>query len=298
MKIQVVSDLHLEFGAIVIENAGADVLILSGDVCVADDLDRNIPGYDPLDTEIISKFGARQKAAIRYLEFFKQVSEAFPHVIYIAGNHEFYQGKWVKSLEILRETVAKFPNIHFLENDIFKLDDVTFIGGTLWTDMNNYDPLTLHATKDLMQDYNLIRNDELGFTKLKPATTVLRHKKTLEYISLIVEGKHNEKFVVVGHHAPSRMSIHEHYKDQYLMNGAYASDLSEFILDRPQIKLWTAGHMHHSYRYYIGDTLIAANPRGYVGEVRTGLFNSSKIIDLDNMPNPENVKTDYDWLKS
>jgi predicted phosphohydrolase len=280
MKIQVVSDLHLEFGAIVIENAGADVLILSGDVCVADDLDRNIPGYDPLDTEIISKFGARQKAAIRYLEFFKQVSEAFPHVIYIAGNHEFYHGKWVKSLKILRETAAKFPNIHFLENDIFKLDDVTFIGGTLWTDMNNFDPLTLHATKDLMQDYKLIRNDELGFTKLKPATTVLRHKKTLEYISLIVEGKHNEKFVVVGHHAPSRMSIHEHYKDQYLMNGAYASDLSEFILDRPQIKGWTHGHVHNCFDYMIGDTRVVCNPRGYVGEQTCGNFDPNFIMQL------------------
>ena len=39
MKIAVCSDLHLEFGTISLENTeNADVLILSGDICVANDL--------------------------------------------------------------------------------------------------------------------------------------------------------------------------------------------------------------------------------------------------------------------
>jgi predicted phosphodiesterase len=39
MKIAVCSDLHLEFGPISLENTeNADVLILSGDICVANDL--------------------------------------------------------------------------------------------------------------------------------------------------------------------------------------------------------------------------------------------------------------------
>ena len=48
------------------------------------------------------------------------------------------------------------------------------------------------------------------------------------------------------------------------MNGAYSSDLSEFILDRPQIKLWTHGHTHDPYDYMIGSTRIVCNPRGYI----------------------------------
>jgi hypothetical protein len=47
------------------------------------------------------------------------------------------------------------------------------------------------------------------------------------------------------------------------MNGAYHSDLREFILDRPQIKLWTHGHTHHPFDYMIGETRIVCNPRGY-----------------------------------
>ena len=47
------------------------------------------------------------------------------------------------------------------------------------------------------------------------------------------------------------------------MNGGYHSDLSEFILDHPQIKLWTHGHTHHPFDYVIGETRIVCNPRGY-----------------------------------
>jgi hypothetical protein len=47
--------------------------------------------------------------------------------------------------------------------------------------------------------------------------------------------------------------------------------LSEFILDRPQIKLWTHGHVHNVNDYMIGDTRVVSNPRGYEGyEPETG----------------------------
>jgi hypothetical protein len=49
------------------------------------------------------------------------------------------------------------------------------------------------------------------------------------------------------------------------MNGGYHSDLSEFILDHPEIVLWTHGHTHELFDYTIGDTRIVCNPRGYIG---------------------------------
>jgi hypothetical protein len=54
------------------------------------------------------------------------------------------------------------------------------------------------------------------------------------------------------------------YHGDHLTNGAYSSDLSEFILDHPQIKLWTHGHTHDVFDYMIGDTRILCNPRGYI----------------------------------
>jgi len=267
MKIKLVSDLHLEFSDINIHNdEGADVLILGGDIMIATDLHDHPEPSNTADQAAIAKgtgLGRRQMAAQRFRDFLKRCSFQFPHVIYIAGNHEFYNGKWSQSLITLSNECAKFPNVYFLEAGYKKIDDVTFIGGTLWTDMNKGDPLTLHAVRDMMNDFTVIKKDLEGYTNLKPYDTVVRHRHMLGYIKTVVAERPDEKFVVVGHHSPSFQSVHEGYRGETLMNGAYHSDLSEFILDRPQIKLWTHGHTHYPFDYVIGETRIVCNPRGY-----------------------------------
>lgn len=200
---------------------------------------------------------------VRFRDFLKRVSFQFPHVIYIAGNHEFYGGYWAKSLDQLRMACGVHDNVYFLERDTKIIDDVVFVGGTLWTDMHKFDPMTLHAVRDMMTDYRAINNDERGFTKLKPADTCDRHRKTLDYIKHVASEHKDKTVVVVGHHSPSYQSIHEVYRSDHLMNGAYHSDLSSVILDNPQIKLWTHGHTHHCFDYTIGDCRIVCNPRGY-----------------------------------
>ena len=263
MKIKIVSDLHLEFSDITIPNAeGCDVLVLSGDIMVAEDL-YDIPTPEPYAPGGMRDFMSKIKRVASWREFLKRVSNDFPHVIYIAGNHEFYHGKWMRTLDVLHEECAKFPNVHFLENETVNIDDVTFIGGTLWTDMNKGDPLTLHAVRDMMNDFRIIRKEHDGYTKLKPVDTVVRHKSMLKYIDQVIAQNPDGKFVVCGHHSPSKQSTHEQYKNEYLMNGAYSSDCSDFILDHPQIKLWTHGHTHHPFDYVIGETRIVCNPRGY-----------------------------------
>lgn len=265
MKITVVSDLHLEFSdCFEIKNEhNADVLILSGDIMIAEDLHDH--PYVPSIYEYgsFAELGRKQKRVQTFRDFLKRMSNLFPHVVYVAGNHEFYHGKWVKGIQYLRDECAQYPNVHYLERDSVKIDDVTFLGGTLWTNMNKGDPLTLHAVRDMMNDFRIIKNDEKGYTNLKPADTVIRHRQTLDYIKSVVAERHDGKFVVVGHHSPSFQSVHEGYKTETLMNGAYHSDLSEFILDHPQIKLWTHGHTHHCFDYTIGETRIVCNPRGY-----------------------------------
>jgi predicted phosphodiesterase len=267
MKIAICSDLHLEFQDLILKNdEGAEVLILSGDIMIAEDLHNHKHfDYNPYTPGALADLGRRQQTALRFRDFLKRCSFQFPHVVYVAGNHEFYHGRWKASLDHLREECAVFPNVYFLENDIKTLGDITFIGCTLWTDCNNGDPLTLHALTDMMNDYKIIRNDDKGYTKLRPAHTLHRHVQSKQYIKTIVQGMHDEKFVVVGHHAPTKLSTHPKYKDDTLMNGGYSSDLSEFILDHPQIKLWTHGHTHDPFDYMIGTTRIVCNPRGYAG---------------------------------
>jgi Icc-related predicted phosphoesterase len=264
MKIKLVSDLHLEFSDIMIPNdADYDLLILSGDIMVAQDL------HDHQDENVrtaamLEMLGSRQLKAQRFRDFLKRCSFQFPHVIYVAGNHEFYHGKFFASLDHLREECAKYPNIYFLENDVKVINDIVFMGATLWTDCNKHDPFTLHALADMMNDFRIIRHDQSGYRTLKPADIADRHRKTLQYFKTVMDGYPQEqKFVVVGHHTPSHMSCHAMYAHDYIMNGGYHSDLSDFILDHPQIKLWTHGHTHHPFDYVIGSTRVVCNPRGY-----------------------------------
>lgn len=267
MKIAVCSDLHLEFQDIILKNEeDAEVLILSGDIMVAEDL-HNHPemSYNMYSNINLADLGRRQSVALRFRDFLSRCSFQFPHVIYIAGNHEFYHGRWSASLDHLREECAKFPNVYFLEREIKVINEVSFIGATLWTDCNKGDPLTLHALTDMMNDFRIIRNDEKGFTKLRPAHIMYRHQQTLGYFKTVLSNMKEDKVVVVGHHSPSHQSIHEKYKGQHLMNGGYHSDLGEFILDHPQVKLWTHGHTHDPFDYMIGETRIVCNPRGYAG---------------------------------
>lgn len=264
MKIQVVSDLHLEFSDCTIPNSDSDVLILSGDILVVEKL--MLPN---------SEVGQR------FRNFLQRVCNEFPHVVYVAGNHEFYKsGKFHKSfIELEDYCHSNFDNLHFLERNTKTIDDVVFVGGTLWTDMNKSDPITLHSIKSMMNDFRAIVNDERGYNFLRPEDTVVRHKQTVEYIRSVIQDP-SKKYVVVGHHSPSFQSCHEHYKDDFVMNGAYHSSLENFILDYPQIKLWTHGHTHHYFDYRIGDTRVVCNPRGYEGyEPHTG-WDPLKIFEI------------------
>jgi hypothetical protein len=189
------------------------------------------------------------------------------------GNHEFYNGKFYAGIDYMREELAKYPNIHMLEQDTYiiqdrnketgEVSDVVFVGGTLWTNMNKRDPLTMHAIETMMNDFRIIRNDYRNYATMSALDVAVRHDKTLAYIKLMVQEHKDKRCVVVGHHSPSFQSMHPMYANDTLMNGGYHSDLSEFILDHPQIKLWTHGHTHHPFDYVIGETRVVCNPRGY-----------------------------------
>jgi len=259
MKIKIVSDLHLEFSDVNIINNGADVLILSGDIMIAQDL------HDHSEKDLVMDLvlGTRSEKARRFRDFLKRCSSEFPHVIYVAGNHEFYHGKWLATLDYLRTECAHYPNVYFLENDTKVIDNIVFVGATLWTDMNKGDPLTDLKIADSMNDFRIIRHDGENYRRVKPKDCVIRHLNSLRYFKTVLEQNADQQCVVVSHMAPTFASIGPRYVTETLMNGGYASDLGNFILDHPQVKLWTHGHVHDPSDYMVGTTRVICNPRGY-----------------------------------
>jgi Icc-related predicted phosphoesterase len=288
MKIAIGSDIHLEFGPIALKNTeAADVLILAGDICMARD-------FEMADKHLY----AENKRAQRYHAFFEEVSREFPKVIYILGNHEHYNGDFAYSYSILKRHLAVYPNIQVMDKEAVEIGDVTFVCATMWTSMNDEDPITLHAVKDMMNDFRNVKNSHRmvsrkvplydnehfdanpqGYVvrnvighkfkeepgKFSPGDSVEDHKKAIEYINHVLMNDEAKKYVVVTHHTPSWQSCAPRWQGDRVMNGAFHTELGDFIAYRPQIKLWVHGHTHDDFDYEIGTTRIVCNPRGYHG---------------------------------
>ena len=281
MKVAFASDIHLEFGSISLKNTqGAEVLILAGDILVANDL------YHDDEVHTLGERIIKMGKSDRFHQFFKDVCSEFPHVIYICGNHEHYHGDITKTYDELCDKFGYLDNLYILDNSTFQLGDITFFGGTLWTNMNNSDPITLWDVKRFMNDYAIIKNSSRMIGEHKPAKftpedSVTLHHEFMEKLRNILENDDHTTVVVVGHHAPSRKSTHEMYKDEFITNGAFSSSLDDFILNYPKIKAWIHGHTHHPFDYMIGYTRILCNPRGYINYESCANDFELKYIDIE-----------------
>jgi hypothetical protein len=128
MKLQLMSDLHLEFGGM--DLPGGDVLLLAGDICVA----------DCLRAERTDRDAVRHRKTCD--TFFRNECRKYNTVYYIMGNHEHYSGIFDNSANILREYLAG-TNVTLLEKQSVTVDDWTIFGGTMWTNYRNANPMSM-----------------------------------------------------------------------------------------------------------------------------------------------------------
>lgn len=258
MKIQLVSDIHVEFdddaAPFHLPEVERDVLVVAGD------LGEGING-----TEFLMRELARSP------------------VVYVLGNHEFYQHYYQN---IRKHWKAQHGKLRVRENPLWVLDDtavtisgVRFIGSTLWADFDRNSPLTKLAAMNGMSDFSCIGFEEPdgGERILLPDDTYDAHTKGRAFIARELAANH-KRSVVVSHHAPSQRSIPVGYRHDS-MNGCYVSNLEELI-EAHQPDAWCHGHTHVVQDYLLGKTRVLCNPRGYSGYEPTRGFDPSFTFDV------------------
>lgn len=248
MKIQIISDIHLEFGIREFDFSKADLLILAGDVSIG------MAGFTWISERM----------------------KSIP-VLYVLGNHEYYKNSYPKLLHKIKKA-AGGTHIHVLENDSVCFGDISFHGCTLWTNFELFgDPRVAgFECQQKMNDYQLIRRDP-SYARLRSIDTHLIHNESIKWLEKSLSESKSKINIVVTHHAPSIKSVKEKYKDD-LISAAYASNLEDFIL-RTQPNLWIHGHIHEASDYYIGKTRVICNPKGYPGE-NAGGFREDLIVEI------------------
>lgn len=234
------SDLHLEYNTFKdvqpnIKITDSDVLILAGDVCQ------------------ISKL---QKLT----DFLNNICKNFKYVIYILGNHEYYDSRIDLAFDKLKNSTIHLNNLYILNNDSIVINNVLFCGSTLWTDINKQNPIDIHNVWNGLNDYKYIKKSPT-YQPITPYDTINLHNESVSFIDNCLSKNNFDKKVIITHHAPTSLSVSEVYKGHNL-NSAYYSDLSELILTYNPI-LWVHGHMHTFCDYVIGATRVICNPNGY-----------------------------------
>jgi len=252
MRVQILSDLHLEFNNYkFVLGKYVDVVVLAGDICCVS------------DKETFENFIESVLLA---------TANTGTHVLFVPGNHEYYRGNWEKVNKYFSS--IKLKHFHVLNNRSMCLTDhsgktVKFIGSTLWSDI----PLkNKESVASIINDYNLIMTGSDN-RLLTIDDTVEAHKQSVSYIEkeLLLgnestdepEGKAGESVCVITHHMPSYKCVQPKYRSSPV-NSAFTSNLDYLIENHTnKIKLWICGHSHSSVNLNIAKTKIVSNPYGY-----------------------------------
>lgn len=241
LSVQLLSDLHLEFHAdegkqfINSVHQDVDVLVLAGDV-------NNAHGIE--------------KSLVRICQKYEN-----SHVLFVAGNHEYYHSDFFTMDNVFRDLESKIDNLTWLENKRIEIDGKGFLGCTLWF------PETEEAKsqKLFFNDFRLIKQcDPYPF---------LRHEESARFLKASIQ----EGDIVTTHHLPSEVCVDPIYK--------FSSINCYFVVEMRDVMLttwpeyWFYGHTHTPGTQTVGGTKLICNSFGYATELKRR-FKSDLIIEV------------------
>jgi predicted phosphodiesterase len=230
--VQIMSDLHLEFLSAYergkwigsLDPTGIDVLILAGDICLREQME----------------------------EVYGALCAAFPQIVLVLGNHEYYGSSPSEVHGLLWDLLVKHPNLHWLDNQVEEVAGLRFAGGTLWFPKPGEPAYSIRFG---MNDYRVIQDFDPWVYEQNALCEAL-----LDRMASTVD-------VVVTHHIPADVCISPRFRvgPAAVMNHYFCRDLQAKIQEwKPP--LWVFGHTHDRMAVKLYDTLLVCNPLGYPHE--------------------------------
>lgn len=259
LRLQIVSDLHLEFreGQIPYIKKTAPHIALLGDI--------------------------GKPFSLAYSRLIANLAHRFETVLVIAGNHEFFGGTVRKHTvnEIkarIAEVVGRFPNVHFLDNSSLTLEGVRILGTTLWTHIPRH---LMQVARKKVNDYRMIYMSRVQLDHssiaayLTPEVTSAWHDQAVAWLRYELALHPDVPTVVLTHHAPTgRNTSNPVFSDQD-MRFCYHSDL-EYLVLKPPVVAVGFGHTHWASDQLLSlpsppgvpehKVRVVSNPLGYPHE--------------------------------
>lgn len=248
MKIALMSDVHAEFHRsehnwLPPLPDSPDVLVLAGDIHVGKSL----------------------------IDLIQRISDSLPntHIVFIAGNHEFYRQYRKATLRIYREAFSGHKMIHFLENDFIDIDGIRFIGATLWTGFplhvaHHSEEKTMAYAKENVMDFSLIADEDNTLKVFTPEKAKSLFNESKAELIKILKESNPEKCIVVTHFPPAMQLLHPLYSPD-LVTSYFTADCLD-VINTYQPAYWFYGHNHWSDRMTIGSTHLVSNQFCYPAE--------------------------------
>ena len=236
MKIQIMSDLHLEFKPknFPLISSEAEAIIIAGDLAT--------------DEADFANF------LMNYVRDFTDAP-----VLFVLGNHDYYGKILTEAPNHYKDMASSVENVHVLDNQCVNIKGIKFVGTTLWTDFDNRSCMA--AAMTCMPDYDRIK--KLGHhyeaATINAQDIYETYQGNLEFLDQ--ELGSGLRTVVVTHHIPSYKFVDPYFLSSSL-NGAFYCNLDNFIEDKAPYA-WICGHTHRHFTGKIGETFVYCNPYGY-----------------------------------
>jgi len=284
MKIQLISDLHLEAHPhwVAQPAPGADVLVLAGDIGSYQ------PGSQLLDTD----FG---------LGRFSPLAGWPTPVLFVPGNHEYDGLDFDLAHARLRETCQRLGMI-WLERESVVMNGVRFVGTTLWSDFDALGPTgdaITQASRSQAAVSPLTQQLKAREKAFRAANYYLRKTQTVRHGEPWLAGGVREQAllcqtwlhdaltqpfagptVAVTHFAPSLHSADPRYG---LTPGTagFCNAMDDFL---PLAQCWLHGHLHAPSDYLHNGCRVVANPLGYARKNEQAAFQPQCLIEIRSWP--------------